>query len=339
MATVTNSRQVAESRQQLDAVGMPPVDGQVYATLVRHPRASAVELAEQCGLSVQLVSRALARLTADGMTSRAPGRPARYLAGAPDVALGAMLAAKEAELRAARTTVDELMAVFREASRFTHPAELVEVVMGNENISNRFAHMQNSAKSQIRGFDKPPYLQQPGQNLGAERRRLIAGVRYRVIYDRDAVAWPGRLADDILVSCAQGEQARVRPELPTKMIIADDRQAIIPISPSLHVMDAAYVVHPSALLDALSTLFEAEWERATPLAQAISGPVVSADEPEEETVALLTLLAAGQTDEGIGRALGWSPRTTQRRVRQLMDELNATTRFQAGMAAKERGWL
>lgn len=318
---------------------MPPVDGQVYTTLIRHPRASAAELSEQCGLSVQLVSRALSRLTGGGVISRVPGRPARYLAGAPDVALGTLLAVKEAELRTARSTVDRLMEVFREASRFTHPAELVEVVTGNENINKRFNHMQNSATSQIRGFDRPPYLQPPGENLGDERRRLIEGVRYRVIYDRDAVAWPGRLENDILVSCAQGEQARVRPELPTKMVMADDRQAIIPISPSPHVMDAAYVVHPSALLDALATLFEAEWERAIPLAQAISGPVVSADEPDEETVALLTLLAAGQTDDGIGRALGWSPRTTQRRVRQLMAELNATTRFQAGMAAKERGWL
>jgi DNA-binding transcriptional regulator GbsR (MarR family) len=339
MATVTNSRQVAETRQELDAVGMPPVDGQVYATLIRHPRASAAELAEQCGLSVHQVSRALSRLTAGGMTSRAPGRPARYLAGAPDVALSALLAAKEAELRAARSTVDQLMEVFREASRFTHPAELVEVVMGNENITHRFGHLQDSARSQIRGFDKPPYVKAPGQNLGDERRRLIDGVRYRVIYDREAVAWPGRLENDILVSCAQGELARVRPVLPMKMIIADDREAIIPISSSLHVMDAAYVIHPSALLDALATLFEAEWGRAVPLAQAVSRGAVGRDEPDEEVVALLTLLAAGQTDEGIGRALGWSPRTTQRRVRQLMDELNATTRFQAGMAAKERGWL
>ena len=339
MATVTNSRQVAETRQELDAVGMPPVPGQVYATLIRHPRASAAELAEQCGLSVYQVSRALSRLSAGGMASRVPGRPARYLAGAPDVALSTMLAAKEAELRAARATVDQLMEVFREASRFTHPAELVEVVMGNENITHRFGHMQESARVQIRGFDKPPYLTAPGLNLGDERRRLIDGVRYRVIYDREAVAWPGRLENDILVSCAQGERARVRPVLPMKMIIADDLEAIIPISSSLHVMDAAYVIHPSALLDALVMLFEAEWARGIPLGQAVGRAAVSADEPGEETLALVSLLAAGQTDEGIGRALGWSPRTTQRRVRELMGMLNSTTRFQAGMAAKERGWL
>jgi DNA-binding NarL/FixJ family response regulator len=76
-----------------------------------------------------------------------------------------------------------------------------------------------------------------------------------------------------------------------------------------------------------------------PLGDVLSGAAGQSEGPDAETVALLTLLAAGQTDDGIARALGWSPRTTQRRVRRLMADLNATTRFQAGMAAKERGWL
>jgi DNA-binding transcriptional regulator GbsR (MarR family) len=342
MATMTNSRQVAGSRHdehELDAVGMPPVDGQLYSMLVRHPRTTAGELSEQCGLSVQLVSRALSRLTASGLTSRVPGRPARYLAAAPDVALGALLARKEAELRGARATVHQLTEVFREASRFTHPAELVEVITGIDNINNRVSHLQTGARSEIKGFDKPPYVRSPGHNQGAEHQRLIEGIRYRVIYDRDALAWPGRLTGDILPSAAQGEQGRVRPELPTKLFMADDSMAIIPISSSEHVVDAAYVIHPSALLEALVTLFEAEWERALPLAKAISRAPGPADAPDRETRSLLVLLAAGQTDAGISRSLGWSPRTTQRRVRQLMSELHATTRFQAGIAARARGWL
>jgi DNA-binding NarL/FixJ family response regulator len=32
-------------------------------------------------------------------------------------------------------------------------------------------------------------------------------------------------------------------------------------------------------------------------------------------------------------------RTTQRRMRQLMNDLGVTSRFQAGVAARDRGWL
>jgi DNA-binding NarL/FixJ family response regulator len=71
--------------------------------------------------------------------------------------------------------------------------------------------------------------------------------------------------------------------------------------------------------------------------------VIGNDQPEQtdhaETRTPLTLLAAGQTDAGTARALGWSPRTTQRRIHRLMQNLNATTPFQAGINAKERGLL
>jgi hypothetical protein len=219
----------------------------------------------------------------------------------------------------------------------------VEVLTGPEAIAQRFEYLQDTAQEQIKGFDRPPYVQGPGLNLGRARRLLRDGIRYRVIYDREAVAWPGRLDNDIRISCADGEEARVRAELPMKMIMADNRMAILPISSGNRVLDAAYVVHPCSLLEALDTLFEAEWERAVPLRTGRNeGEEDSGDlqgGPAEDHRRLLGLLAAGLTDEAIARALGWSARTTQRRLQGLMRELGATTRFQAGLAARDRGWL
>ncbi|MEH1126371.1 helix-turn-helix domain-containing protein [Micromonospora sp. CPCC 206061] len=60
--------------------------------------------------------------------------------------------------------------------------------------------------------------------------------------------------------------------------------------------------------------------------------------PDGPTCALLGLLAAGLTDEAIARTLGVSLRTIQRRIHDLLLELGVTTRFQAGLAARERGW-
>ncbi|MFG6199417.1 TrmB family transcriptional regulator [Nonomuraea sp. JJY05] len=52
---------------------------------------------------------------------------------------------------------------------------------------------------------------------------------------------------------------------------------------------------------------------------------------------LLALLAAGLKDDAIARQLGTSPRSLRRRLRHLLDELNAETRFQAGAQASRRG--
>jgi DNA-binding NarL/FixJ family response regulator len=54
---------------------------------------------------------------------------------------------------------------------------------------------------------------------------------------------------------------------------------------------------------------------------------------------ILVLLAAGATDDAIGRATGRSMRTVQRRIRELMQLAGAQTRFQLGMAATHRRWV
>jgi hypothetical protein len=269
------------------------------------------------------------------MASRAPGRAAVWFASAPDVAIGSLVGRAEQDLLRVRSLMNELMDSYREAARYTDPSLSVEVVRGHEEISRRFGHLQSEARHQIRGFDRPPYLDAPGTNHATAERRARSGLNYRVIYSRAALAWPGRLAQDIRPSQTFGEHARTRPTLPIKMVIGDERQALIPIRDPEEALTTAYVIHPSSLLDALIALFEAEWRLALPIA----GAAPARPEPDEATRTLLTLLASGQTDEAIARALGWSFRTTQRRVQALMRSLDATTRFQAGMEARGRGWV
>ncbi|WP_242513940.1 response regulator transcription factor [Streptomyces leeuwenhoekii] len=54
---------------------------------------------------------------------------------------------------------------------------------------------------------------------------------------------------------------------------------------------------------------------------------------------LLRLLASGLTGEGAGKRLGISVRTVRRQMAALMERLNATSRFEAGLKAAQRGWL
>ncbi|MEV6038785.1 helix-turn-helix domain-containing protein [Nonomuraea sp. NPDC052116] len=79
----------------------------------------------------------------------------------------------------------------------------------------------------------------------------------------------------------------------------------------------------------------------SPAAGAL-GPATGALSPAAGALSLedrrlLALLAAGLKDDAIARQLGTSPRTLRRRLRHLLDELNAETRFQAGAQASRRG--
>jgi DNA-binding CsgD family transcriptional regulator len=155
------------------------------------------------------------------------------------------------------------------------------------------------------------------------------------------VTWPGRLEGDIREALAAGEQARVRPDLPTKLWIVDDKMAMIPISTRQNAIGASFIVRPCDLLDSLIAMFEAEWDRAIPLRSFLGGDAArtNASEPDETRTAVLSCLAAGLTDESIARSLGCSLRTAQRHIRRLMQDLNVSSRFQAGMEARQRGWV
>lgn len=78
-----------------------------------------------------------------------------------------------------------------------------------------------------------------------------------------------------------------------------------------------------------------------PAAGALNPPATALSPPANalslEDRRLLALLAAGLKDDAIARQLGTSPRTLRRRLRHLLDELNAETRFQAGAQASRRG--
>ena len=321
----------------LEAVGIAGTAALVYTELVQADQLSAEQVAERCAISARQAAAELKEIASLGLAFRVSGRPVRYRAVAPDLAISALIAQREKELRAARATMHRLAAVFQEASRVRHPDAHVEVVHGTPNIARLSIRVLEQTQRQLRAFDRPPYSAEPGANYRLEDSRLAVGVTYRVIYDTAALAIPGRMTDDILPSSAAGEQARTRPELPIKMLISDDQFALVPAAVTARSIETTFVIHRSPILDALIALFEAEWAKATPIPGTPSAP--SSGAPDSETTALLAMLAAGMTDASIARSLSWSMRTTQRRMRQLMTDLGVTSRFQAGVAARDQGWL
>ncbi|WP_316770297.1 helix-turn-helix domain-containing protein [Streptomyces sasae] len=323
---------------EFDVVGLGAETQLVYTALVGLPRSTASQVAGACGMSVGAVGRLLSTLVKDGLATRSAGRPPRFTAAAPDVAVTELIQERERRLDAARSLVQQLADKHREAHRISDPNMAVELLTTHEDVSAAVHRLTEGARRQLRAFDRPPYVDRPGSNLENQRQRQRTGVAHRVIYDRAAMDWPGRLQDDILPSIRTGEQARVLAELPLKLVISDDRSAIIPFSLAPGGHSAAYLIHRSPMLVALEALFEAEWERATPL-QDTRSPVARPGSPDADTLALLRLLASGCSDAAIARTQGWSQRTTQRRIHRLMAELAADTRFQAAAQAARRGWL
>jgi DNA-binding CsgD family transcriptional regulator len=83
----------------------------------------------------------------------------------------------------------------------------------------------------------------------------------------------------------------------------------------------------------LLDVFNHLWDAATPLASFESGYAEVADDLQQ-TIA--GLMAKGFTDEVLARKLGMSVRTCRRHIAALMRDLDAVSRFQAGVQAARR---
>ncbi|MBQ1160766.1 helix-turn-helix transcriptional regulator [Streptomyces sp. A73] len=335
----------------LEALDLDPVQQQVYEALV-DGAGTVGELRAAAGVSAARVRAALASLEKLNLVGRFAadrgGRGAeRYLPVAPEIAFESLLLAREEEIHRTRRHIQHLAARFRAHTAGRDPLELVEIVTGRAAVIRQVDQLQRSAHAEIRGIDRPPYANSDPDRLDpktgmmpVQAQMMRRGIRYRVIYDTDGLTTSQRFDTDIGAAAELGEDARVMADTPTKMLIADDRIALIPLRAAPNELASSVVVHPSGLLEVLCEFFEVLWGRALPISDYLSGRRPGApDGPSPQEAKLLALLMTGMTDQVMARQLGISYRTFQRRLHGLMERLGATTRFQLGMRAASLGWL
>ena len=324
----------------------------VYLGLCRNGAASAEELCRAESLSRDSVLQALLGLRMKGL-ARGPELMERgaWYALAPDLALDTTLNRRERSERTARDAMTRLLdGYLRERGvRDPHASGLVEVVTGQEAIAEVWDSLTAGARSSVDVFDKPPFVQDDDEP-SPELEMLARGVKARGLYERSSLLDSGRLAE-VQELIAAGEMAAMVPVLPFKLAVVDRRRAMLPVAEGTE-LTAALIVRPSPLLDALIEVFELQWAKAMPVPRAgRPGRPAEGQEPGREASAeaagearagseeLLTMLAAGMTDEAIARQLGVSARTVQRRISDLLDSLGSRNRFQAGVQAVRHGLL
>lgn len=315
---------------ELRALGIDEEQERVYRQLVSAGPAHAGDMAAALGRDTGDVASALDVLTVTGLASRDGDR---YLAAPPDIALRALLVSRRDELGRAETAMAELAELFRAQESGRSVRDLVEVVTGVDGVRQRFAQLQSGAAGDLRAFVRTKPMAVPAAQNHAEVEAVRRGVRYRVVVEKAVLAEPGLLAH-AEESLAAGEEIRVVPTLPLRMIIADGELGLVPLSSVGE--PGAIVVHPSGLLDALIALFELTWERAMALrpdAVPYAGDLTDLDRR------VVALLLQGFTDNAVAKQLGISARTVQRRIRHLMDEARVSTRMQLGYRLSTLGRL
>lgn len=136
---------------------------------------------------------------------------------------------------------------------------------------------------------------------------------------------------------ADGIDVRLTPHLAFSVLAVDRTTAVIDVTHLDATGGGSLYVRQRHLAGALMDMCLGLFEGSTPLPRTTrGGPLARLHERDGQVIALL---AAGASDLTIARQLGISQRTVERRVRAIMVELGATTRFQAGVIAVRREFL
>ena len=343
MGYIMTGRQVESVKERtLTSLGISEAEEQMYRWILEHPGSSAPEAARSLALVPRQAQRLLESIEDKGLATHSPERPRRYWPSAPDIALGALLLQQQKSLLETQHTIQQLQEQVDVAQRSDERKQMIELITSREAERQLLEQMDRTVQSEFITLMRAPMrvsqLDKPAEeDHPAQREALGRGVQYRTVIESKLMEVP-EFAASIRSDIKAGEEVRVIPDLPLKLVLADHRLALIPLN--LGELDSpALLVRSSSLLDALYELFEMLWERAAPISfTKTNEPQVSAPDYElsEETRDLISLMAAGLNDKTIAYDLSISKRTFERRIAELMQTLNARTRFQVGWLAALR---
>ncbi|MFD0074880.1 MULTISPECIES: LuxR family transcriptional regulator [unclassified Streptomyces] len=324
----------AKLGEALRLLGIGDEARRVYVQLLELGPAPLSAIGSAAGLDGAELTAAYGELVDAGLASPAGQDPDPVAPVPPAAGLEILGRHRAAELDESRITVGGAFESFRRQRLAAYHDDLVEVVTGDA-VGPRMRHAWASARGEIRQLDSPPYFPLPSATDDA-LATLARGVTQRVVYSQASLEYPGQLESAIEPCVEAGEQARVLPSVPVKLVIIDESYAMVSLSiKEADVHNSMLVVQPCGLLSALVALFEQTWQNALPLHGRSVRPagLLPADRR------LLRLLAGGASDDVIAREIGVSRRTLFRRIQVLMARLGATSRFQMALQAQRAGWL
>lgn len=339
----------------LAVAGLPPLTERVYLFVVHRGRTSPADVVERFDLGAAAATRQLEDLRDVGLVARANGRDDAYAAVDPRYALAAITDGLDDQVRRLRDQIPRLAEQFQQSVADESGSGRTRIVGDAGDVAGWYVRLQHQAQEELVIFDRPPYVSGPLEPL--EGVIIGRGVAWRAIYTADSFSREGAWEETARLA-EQGEQSRIVPSLPLKLVIADRKIALVSLSLDGISVDAL-VTEAAPLVELLCLVFEGYWARALPLTAASSGtpddllaalqgaPTGPAVAPRPasgrpataEEQSILALIGAGLTDEAIAARLGLSVRSLRRRSQKLMADLGAANRFQAGVEAARRGWV
>ncbi|MGA4997296.1 LuxR C-terminal-related transcriptional regulator [Streptomyces arboris] len=295
-----------------------------------------LRIAEELGAPPRYAEQAVGVLRELRLVRTAESRADRLVAVSPEAAQMELLVPLEREILDSRHRLagfkgqlSSFAAAFERQSRTR--AEPVVITGDQEEIELRLLEAAQSCTTEV--LVMQPCVARETRELRLARplvlEALRRGARGRILYPHTARGDSGTRAHlgELLPA---GGRVRTTKEVSDRFLVFDRKTAFIPSGEDGEIA----VVYESTVAAFLAGLHARVWESAVDFDSGAAG---YAGTMEELKATLLSLLASGAKDEVIARRVGMSERTLRRHVATIMQDLSASSRFQAGVLAARTG--
>ncbi|MEU6070190.1 MULTISPECIES: LuxR C-terminal-related transcriptional regulator [Streptomyces] len=322
------------------------ISAAAYGHAVELGRFRRDDIALRLALSPAEVEHAEKVLTLLRLLQPMPGSPEVLVPVGPDVATADLVSSAEAQIRDLQQAVTDvrsrlmsLTPVYFEGRRLRNRLEAFDVITDQTTVQSMLDHLSAHCRHEVASV--APGGARPGPQLQAARKSSLGmrerGVDVRTIYQHTARS---DLATRAYVRdvTAAGVEVRTADQVIDRILIYDRETVFLPTHEQQdeESTGGAIVVREPTLVAFVCSVFEHLWDGATPFVPDTSRAPSIADDLKQS---ILRLMAKGYKDEMVARRLGMSVRTCRRHISEITEELEATSRFQAGYNVAMSGML
>lgn len=308
----------------------------VHVALLRRRRSSIEDVSAQIRMPPEEIAPVLDLLIGRGLVVRSRGGD--YRAQPPDIALRRLASMQEQMAMRTRSMMPALVGIYDEARREGVGGEdpvVRSVGPGNDAVM-AIESLIGAAHSEVWSMWRtgPTGLAMNTRTVEVGQRLQPEGLPYppqRMIVANDHSEEARAILetrDDVT-----DLQIRHADTVPATAVVTDRHSVFLELMTDDGNQIQAFVSQDVALVDSTLRVIKAIWDGAETVSARPGAEVGGIDER------VVSLLAAGTSDQAIARQLDVSVRTVERRVRRILDDLGASTRFAAGAEAVRRGLI
>jgi sugar-specific transcriptional regulator TrmB len=258
--------------ERLQKIGLSRRESEIYIALLTKKEFTAPEIGKITSVSRNKSYEVLQSLVKKNLCTEKYKNGTKVFSGIkPDIALKNIISVYENELDEKKVLAskfrEELMSLHAANETVSGSLDYIEILTDLGQIRERWIELQDNARIEILGFNKPPFAVSLEQNVANQEKTRERKILEKGIYESSGVV--SEPTFDHFIKVVEmykniGEEVKVIPSLPMKMIIIDERITMLALNDPVSMTPTITTIiidHPN-YAKAQKIIFEYYWSRS-----------------------------------------------------------------------------